>query len=98
MTLASGESSDVVCAEAEADTDLGVPGDWAGRSAGGPEKSVARYGEEQVALDPQWSINLEGLPAGAVPGSRFPGDIFFRKTDDGLCVIDVAWVTLESAG
>ena len=92
--LASGETSDIVCTDSVAD--LGAPSDWAGLSEGEPEEFLAGYWIDQVALDPQWSINLEGLPEGAVPGSRYPGDVFYRETDDGLCVIDVTWSTLVS--
>ena len=94
--LESGETSDLVCEDSEAD--LGVPDDWDGLSAGEPERFVADFWKEQVPLDPQWSINLEGLPDGAVPGEEHPGDVFYRETDDGLCVIDVVWATLIYAG
>ena len=90
--LASGETSDLVCEDAEAD--LGTAKDWEGRSAGEPERFFADYWDEQVPLDPQWNINLEGLPEGATPGDKHPGYVFYRETDDGLCVIDVAWSTL----
>ena len=94
--LASGGTSELVCEDAEAD--LGTAKDWEGRSAGEPERFVADYWDEQVPLDPQWSINLEGLPEGANPGDKHPGDVFYRETDDGLCVIDVAWSTLIAVG
>lgn len=94
--LASGGTSDLVCEDAE--TDLGTAKDWDGRSAGEPERFVAEYWGEQAPLDPQWNINLEGLPDGATPGDKFPGDIFYRETGDGLCVIDVAWSTLVDVG
>ena len=92
--LASGETSDIVCTDSVAD--LGTPSDWSGLSAGEPEKFKPQYWDNQVALDPQWSINLEGLPEDAVPGIHYPGDVFYRETDEGLCVIDVAWSTLVS--
>jgi hypothetical protein len=94
--LASGETSDIVCMDSVAD--LGRPSDWSGLSAGEPEEFVAEYWDDQAALDPQWNINLEGLPEGAAPGSHYPGDVFYRETDDGLCVIDVAWSTLVAVG
>lgn len=94
--LASGETSDLVCMDSVAH--LGAPSDWAGLSAGEPEEFVAEYWADQAALNPQWSINLEGLPEGAAPGSHYPGDVFYRETDDGLCVIDVAWTTLVAVG
>lgn len=37
---------------------------------------------------------MEGLPEGAVPGSQYPGDVFYSEMDDGLCVIEDAWATL----
>ena len=40
----------------------------------------------------------EGLPEGLTPGSTFPGDVFYRETDEGLCVIDIAWSTLVTEG
>ncbi len=78
--------------------DLGAPSDWSGLSAREPEEFVAGYWADQAALGPQWSINLEGFPEGAVPGSRYPGDVFYRETDDRLCVVDVAWATLVAVG
>lgn len=94
--LASGGTSGIVCTDSVAD--LGAPSDWSGLSAGEPEEFVAEYWEDQAALDPQWSINLEGIPKGAVPGSHYPGDVLYRESDDGLCVIDVAWATLVAVG
>lgn len=94
--LADGKSTGLICPDSPAD--LGEPSDWAGLSAGEPERFFADYWDEQVPLDPQWSINLEGLPEGLTPGSTFPGDIFYRETGDGLCVIDIAWSTLVAEG
>ncbi|MET1086809.1 MAG: hypothetical protein ABWY04_06765 [Arthrobacter sp.] len=94
--LSSGETSDLICADSTAD--LGNSGHWSGRSAGEPEEFTGKYWHGQAALDPQWSINVEGLPGGATPGSTYPGDVFYRETDDGLCVIDVAWATLGAVG
>lgn len=94
--LGSGETFDLVCDDAE--PDLGAARDWEGRSAGEPERFVAEFWREQVTLDPQWNINVEGLPDGATPGDEFPGDVFYRETDDGLCVVDVTWSTLAYVG
>lgn len=94
--VVDGDAPTLLCADAE--LDLGAPADWEGLSAGEPERFTGDYWEEQIPLDPQWSINLEGLPEGVEPGDEFPGDVFYREGDDGLCVIDVAWVTLEPAG
>ncbi len=95
--LASGEASDIVCSDSVAE--LGTPADWSGLSAGEPEKFVPHFWPDQAELNPHWSINLEGLPEGAVPGTTYPGDVFFRECDDGgLCAIDVTWTTLISVG
>lgn len=95
--LASGETSDLVCPDST--VELGTPADWSELSAGEPEKFAAQYWPGQAVLNPQWSINLEGLPEGAVPGSVYPGDVFFRETDDGgLCAVDVTWTTLIAVG
>jgi hypothetical protein len=94
--LASGASSDLVCEDGEAD--FGTAEDWIDRSAGEPEEFSAEYWEEQALHDPQWNINIEGLPDGATPGDKFPGDVFYREADDGLCVIDIVWSTLNDVG
>ena len=94
--MAEGNPTDLICADSAAE--LGEPSDWQGLSAGEPEHFFADYWDEQVPLDPQWNINLEGLPEGLTPGSTFPGDVFYRETDEGLCVIDIAWSTLVAEG
>ncbi|HEY9310639.1 MAG TPA: hypothetical protein VIP82_22795 [Microbacterium sp.] len=94
--MAGGSPTDLICADSEAE--LGGPIDWLGLSAGEPEQFSAEYWEEQAPLDPQWNINLEGPPEGLTPGSTFPGDVFYRETEDGLCVIDIAWSTLVAEG
>ena len=94
--MAEGNPTDLICADSAAE--LGEPSDWQGLSAGEPEHFFADYWDEQVPLDPQWNINLEGLPEGLTPGSAFPGDVFYRETDEGLCVIDIAWSTLAAEG
>jgi len=94
--LADDGRSALLCADA--DVQLGEPRDWAGRTAGEPERFTGGFWTEQVALDPQWNINVEGLPDGAVPGDRFPGDVFYRESEEGLCVIDVVWSTLDYVG
>lgn len=94
--LAAGEESDLVCEGFAAD--LGTAADWIGRSAGEPERFSGDFWQAQAALDPQWNINVEGLPEGVAPGDTFPGDLFYRQSDEGLCVIDVVWSTLSSEG
>ena len=59
---------------------------------------AADFREEPAALEPQWRINVEGYPDGLTAGETFPGDVFFRETDAGLCVIDVDWPTLLESG
>lgn len=31
-------------------------------------------------------------------GSSVPGDLFFRETEDGLCVVDIVWATVIEVG
>lgn len=93
--IAADGTSELVCEGAE--VELGTADDWAGRSAGEPEAFTPEVWEEQATLDPQWSINIEGLPAGVAQGDEFPGDVFYRETSEGYCVVDVAWSTLVSA-
>jgi hypothetical protein len=92
----SGENDTYTCADSDAD--FGEPEDWEGLSAGEPERFHAEYWADQAALDPAWSINLELGGEGAQSGRVFPGDVFYRETDAGLCVVDIAWWTVESTG
>ena len=94
--MSTAEGSDLICDDFAAE--FGEATDWIGLSAGEPEHFVAEYWGEQATLNPQWSINLEGLPDGLAPGSTYPGDVFYRETDEGLCVIDIAWSTLVAEG
>jgi hypothetical protein len=94
--MADDNSTDLVCAHSVAE--LGEPSDWVGLSADEPERFFAGYWDEQAPLDPQRNINLEGLPEGLAPGSTFPRDVFYRETDEGVCVIAVAWSTLVAKG
>jgi hypothetical protein len=90
---ASREQSALACVDTAAD--FGDPQDWEGLSAGEPEQFHAAYWKEQASLDPAWNINLElGVEVGA-SGHVFPNDVFYRETDEGLCVIDIAWSTVE---
>jgi hypothetical protein len=36
-----------------------------------------------------WNNNLQLGGEGAMSGRVFPGDVFYRETDNGLCVVDV---------
>lgn len=90
---AAGDGASFVCEGC--DPDLREPGDWEGLSAEEPEHFVADYWPDQVPLGPAWSINLS-LPADRVAsGVEYPGDVFYQETDDGLCLVDVAWWTVE---
>ena len=44
---------------------------------------------------PSWSNNLELGAKGVVPGHDFPGDVFYREMDEGLCIPDIAWSPVE---
>lgn len=92
--MAVGNQSDLICADSVAE--LGGPDDWIGLAAGEPEHFVPDFWEEQAPLEPQWNINLEGLPEGAEPGTSYPGDVFYREAGAGLCVVDIAWSRLAS--
>lgn len=94
--LASRGTSEILCDGFVGE--LGMPADWAGRGPGEPEPFAADFWEDQAALDPQWSINLEGHPEGLAVGETFPGDVFFREAETGLCAVDIAWPTLLADG
>lgn len=90
----AGEANAFACEDGVAD--FGEPSDWAGLEPGEPEKYTGTYWREQAPLKPDWSINLEmGVPE---EGSSVPGDLFFRETDDGLCVVDLVWATVIEVG
>lgn len=90
---ASGEADALGCADSTAD--FGEPEDWESLSAGEPERFNSEYWPDQALLDPSWSINLELGAEGGVSGQVLPGDVFYRETDDGLCIADIAWSTIE---
>lgn len=75
------------------DADLGPR--W---RSGEPERFNPDFWEDRTVLKPQRNINLQGLPDGAQPGDKLPGDLFLRVDRAEVCVIDVAWVTLEMVG
>lgn len=94
--LSAGGSAPHTCPDAS--VDFGEPRQWTGRSAGEREGFAAAVWPDHAALDPDWTINLEGMPNGAVPGDSHPGYVFYRETDDGLCVDSVGWETLIAVG
>lgn len=75
--------------------ELRAPGDWKGLSAEEPEQFVEEYWPEQARHDPEWSINLSLAEDRVAAGVQYPGDVFYRETEDGLCLVDVAWWTVE---
>jgi hypothetical protein len=90
---AAGEADAFIC-EGH-DPEMREPASWDGLGAEEPEQFVAEYWPEQAALEPDWSINLSLAEKRVTPGVEFPGDVFYRKTDDGLCLVDVAWWTVD---
>jgi len=89
----AADADGLLCSGAE--VDLGEAADWRERSAGEPARFSDGYWPQQAGLDPAWNINLENLvPGGPGLGATYPGDVFYRETDDGLCVIDIAWSTV----
>lgn len=90
---ASGDADSFVCAGH--DPELREPANWEGLSAEEPERFVAEYWPDQAELDPDWSINLSLAQKRVVAGEEFPGDVFYQEADDGLCLVDVAWWTVE---
>lgn len=91
---ASGEADALTCDDGKAD--FGEPQDWEYLSAGEPERFHSEFWPEQALLDPSWNINLELGAEGVVSGQVFPGDVFYRETDDALCIVDIGWSTLEN--
>ncbi|SIR90814.1 hypothetical protein SAMN05880568_1741 [Microbacterium sp. RURRCA19A] len=92
----AGDATALVCAGAA--PEMGAPEDWTGLAAEEPERLVGDHWPDQAALDAAWSINVS-LPVDRVAGgTNAPGDLFFRDTDDGLCLVDVAWSTVEFEG
>ncbi|WP_125131135.1 hypothetical protein [Microbacterium sp. 10M-3C3] len=90
-TAASGDSAAFACADGVAD--FGVATDCAGLSAGEPEAFQAHHWRDQMPLDPTWSINVQRTDAPAA-GTSIPSDVFYKRVDGELCVVDVAWATV----
>ncbi|MFJ6653500.1 hypothetical protein ACIQLJ_11955 [Microbacterium sp. NPDC091313] len=88
---AAGDGAAMNCADSVAE--FGDAEHWQGLQSGEPESFRAGYWEQQAALKPTWNINLEYSGATAEPGESFPSDVFYQRSGDGLCVVDVAWST-----
>lgn len=90
---AAREADGLVCAGS--DPDLRDPADWEGVTAQEPERFVAAHWPEMAPHDPTWSINLS-LPASRViAGAQYPGDVFYREAGGELCLVDIAWWTVQ---
>ncbi|WP_417563870.1 hypothetical protein [Microbacterium sp.] len=90
---AAGDADQFVCTGH--DMDLRATDVWAGLSAEEPERFVAKYWPDQAPLDPAWSINLSLPPDRVASGVEYPGDLFYRQAGDGLCLVDIAWASVE---
>lgn len=77
------------------DPEMREPSDWEGVSAEEPEEFVPEYWEQMVPFDPDWSINLSLPTDRRTSGIEYPGDVFYQETNDGLCLVGVAWWTVE---
>jgi hypothetical protein len=93
---AGGDVSGLICAGV--DPRLGDPEDWVGVRAEEPEPFAPHYWPGQVDLDPDWSINVSVPIERVIEGALIPGDIFYRSTTNGLCVLDIAWRTVTYSG
>ncbi|BDV29372.1 hypothetical protein [Microbacterium terricola] len=89
---AAGDASAFICAGQ--DPPLGEPRDWEGVTPEEPEQFVSEYWPDQVPRDPDWSINVYVPVERQTEGAVTPGDVFYQETDNGLCVVDVVWVTV----
>ena len=90
---ASSDPESFVCEGYE--PEMREPTDWEGLSAEEPEEFVPEYWEQMVPLEPDWSINLSLPEDRTQAGTEYPGDVFYQQTDDGLCLVGVAWWTVE---
>lgn len=93
---ASGNAGALVCEGAR--PDLRSPEEWTGLSSEEPERFTAQYWPDQAPLEPTWNINLSLPPDSVADGEVFPGDVFYRREEDSLCVVDVVWSTVEVSG
>lgn len=75
--------------------DFSDASDWTGLSAGEPEHFDPATSVDRPSLDATWRINLEGVGNGNPSGEDVPTDVFYRESDDGLCVADVIWQPRE---
>lgn len=74
---------------------FGDAGVWNGLDAGEPERSDSATFVDRPGLDATWRINLEGAGIGDPSGVDVPTDVFYRETENGLCVAGVIWQTVD---
>ncbi|KIC57889.1 hypothetical protein [Microbacterium hominis] len=90
---AAGEAAALACPGSQ--PDVRDPADWEGLTAEEPERFVAAHWPEMAPHDPTWSINLSLPASGAVAGAQYPGDVFYREAGGELCLVDIAWWTVQ---
>ena len=90
---AAGEAAALVCPGSQ--PDVREPADWEGLTAQEPERFVAAHWPEMAHHDPTWSINLSLPASGVVAGAQYPGDVFYREAGGELCLVDIAWWTVQ---
>lgn len=89
----TGEQQAVACENSA--TDFGNSQAWEGLSSGEPEQFNAETSVDRPLLDAVWRINLEGATVGRTSGEVSATDVFYRETDEGLCVADIIWQTVN---
>lgn len=93
---ASGEADVLACPDSAAD--FGAPSDWQELGSGELEPFNPDRWPGREALDPAWTINLETGGSQLLSGQSYPADLLLRDDSAGLCVVEVAWAVIESAG
>lgn len=87
---AAAEADALACEDSAAE--YREPENWSNLSAGEPER-ISGFWQAQADLGATWSINLEAAHVGV--GDSIPGDVFYREDGGKLCVVDIAWSTVE---
>ena len=94
IDAASSGAQDTLACEGSA-ADFGDSQAWEELSAGEPEEFNAATSVDRPSLDAAWRINLEGTATRRVSGEVSPTDVFYREVNDGLCVADIIWQTID---
>ncbi|WP_430591622.1 hypothetical protein [Humidisolicoccus flavus] len=88
---AAGDADALACEGTTIDT--GDAEIWIDLAAGEPEQFNADYWEQVEDADASWTINIEG--SGPAPiGTKVPGSLVFKDTEEGLCVVHLEWATM----